>query len=166
VIDTFQPQGSELTRVTSDWLFDPKVMAQPIFDPSDAVEILGLVNKQDWEVCELTQKNMASRAFVHGGNYAPDEHHPSGCGVKLNQENLPYKTDMPTGQDHTSPEALLPDACRLNGRSAQRAAHSSVRTPLPNRGTHGGVHLKVLFEKRQYCQSGLDILLIAPHEGR
>jgi len=78
VIDTFQPQGPKLTRVTSDWLFDPAVMAQPNFDPSDAVEILDLVNKQDWEVCELTQKNMASRAFVHGGNYAPDEHHIRG----------------------------------------------------------------------------------------
>ncbi len=78
VIDTFQPQGPKLTRVTSDWLFDPAVMAQPNFDPSDAVEILDLVNKQDWEACELTQKNMASRAFVHGGNYAPDEHHIRG----------------------------------------------------------------------------------------
>jgi hypothetical protein len=45
-------------------------------------------------------------------------------------------------------------------------AQSSVRTQLPNRGTHYGVHLKVLFEKRQNCQGGLDILLIAPDEGR
>ena len=50
-------------------------MAQPNFDPSDAVEILDLVNKQDWEVCELTQKSMASRAFRNGGVYVPTERH-------------------------------------------------------------------------------------------
>ncbi len=78
VVDTFQPLGPERTLVISDWLFDPDVMARPDFDPSDAVDLLDLVNRQDWVVCELTQKSMASRVYRNGGNYAPDEHHIRG----------------------------------------------------------------------------------------
>src|SRR6266481_2844107 len=38
-IDALQPLGPALTRVTSQWLFDPEVMSRPDFDPMDAVEI-------------------------------------------------------------------------------------------------------------------------------
>lgn len=75
VVDSIQPLGPEASRVTSEWLFDTDVMAQPDFDPSDAVGVLDLVNRQDWEVCELAQQGVTSRAYIHGGNYAPDEHH-------------------------------------------------------------------------------------------
>lgn len=75
VVDSIQPLGPESSRVTSEWLFDLDVMAKPDFDPSDAVGVLDLVNRQDWEVCELAQQGVTSRAYVHGGNYAPDEHH-------------------------------------------------------------------------------------------
>jgi len=78
VIDSFQPLGPELTRVTCDWLFDAGVMAKDDFDPMDAVEVLHLVNLQDWEVCEMVQKSMASRAFEHGGIYVPVEQHIRG----------------------------------------------------------------------------------------
>ncbi len=77
-IDTFQPLLPDLTRVTTDWLFEPDVIARPDFDPSDTVAILDLVNRQDWEVCELAQQGVSSRAYTHGGNYAPDEHHIRG----------------------------------------------------------------------------------------
>jgi Rieske 2Fe-2S family protein len=36
-----------------NWLLDPKVMTSPGFDQMDAVEIFDIVNRQDWEVCEL-----------------------------------------------------------------------------------------------------------------
>ena len=75
VIDSFQPLGPELTSVTCDWLFDPEVMSRADFDPTDAVEVLELVNRQDWEVCELVQKSVASKAFEHGGVYVPAEQH-------------------------------------------------------------------------------------------
>ena len=78
VIDTFFPIGPELTRVTCDWLFDPEVMSKADFDPMDVVEVLHIVNLQDWEVCEITQKSMASRAFKHGGIYTPLEQHIRG----------------------------------------------------------------------------------------
>ncbi len=78
VIDSFHALGPGLTRVTCDWLFDPEVMARADFDPMDVVEVTDLVNKQDWEVCEITQKSMASRAFANGGIYSPLEEHIRG----------------------------------------------------------------------------------------
>ncbi len=75
VVHTLHPQGPDRTRVTCDWLFDPEVMSWPGFDPMDAVEIFDIVNKQDWEVCEMTQLSMPSKAFEHGGVYVPAEAH-------------------------------------------------------------------------------------------
>ncbi len=75
VIDSLQPVAPDRTIVTSQWLFDPTEMAKPGFDPMDAVEILDLVNRQDWIVCELAQQGASSRVMARGGNYAPYEHH-------------------------------------------------------------------------------------------
>jgi phenylpropionate dioxygenase-like ring-hydroxylating dioxygenase large terminal subunit len=77
-IDTLAPLAPDRTLVTTAWLFDPDEMAKPAFDPSDAVAVLDVVNRQDWEVCELAQLGVTSRAYAHGGNYAPDEHHIRG----------------------------------------------------------------------------------------
>ncbi len=78
VIDSLTPLGPDRTRVTSDWLFDPGEMEKPGFDPTDAVSVLDLVNPQGWEVCELAQQGVTSRAYAQGGNYAPEEHHIRG----------------------------------------------------------------------------------------
>ncbi|MDI3339592.1 MAG: aromatic ring-hydroxylating dioxygenase subunit alpha [Sphaerobacter sp.] len=75
VIHTLWPEGPTRTRIVCDWLFDPAAMAQPDFDPMDAVAFFDLVNRQDWEVCELCQQNMASRAYQDGGLYVPLEAH-------------------------------------------------------------------------------------------
>ncbi len=77
-IDSLQPVAPDRTIVTSQWLFDASEIAKSEFDPMDAVEILDLVNRQDWEVCELAQQGTTSRAFANGGNYAPLEHHIRG----------------------------------------------------------------------------------------
>ncbi len=77
-IDTLTPLAPDRTLVTTAWHFDPGEIAKSDFDPSDAVSVLDLVNRQDWEVCELAQQGVTSRAYAHGGNYAPDEHHIRG----------------------------------------------------------------------------------------
>jgi Rieske 2Fe-2S family protein len=69
------PLAVDRTRVVCDWLFDPGTMRDPDFDPSDAVETWDLVNRQDWEACEMTQLGMASQVYAHGGIYAPLEAH-------------------------------------------------------------------------------------------
>jgi len=75
VIHTLMPEGIERTRVTCYWLFDPEVMTLPNFDLMDAVEIFDIVNRQDWEVCELAQQGMTSKAYRFGGVYVPAERH-------------------------------------------------------------------------------------------
>src|SRR5579859_96132 len=75
VIHTVWPRGPASTYVTCDWLFNPLVISRPDFDPLDTVELFDLINRQDWEVCELTQLSMASKAFRDGGIYVPAERH-------------------------------------------------------------------------------------------
>jgi glycine betaine catabolism A len=75
VIHTLTALAPDLTRVTCDWLFDQHEVERSDFDPTDAVELFDLVNRQDWEVCELTQMGMTSRAYRDGGVYVPVENH-------------------------------------------------------------------------------------------
>lgn len=60
------PLAPDRTRIECEFLFDPGTMARPDFDPSDAVEMWDLINRQDWNVCELTQKGMRSQAWKRG----------------------------------------------------------------------------------------------------
>ncbi|MFI5269080.1 MAG: SRPBCC family protein, partial [Chloroflexota bacterium] len=59
----------------AEWLFDPAVMAQPGFDPSDVIAFSDLIKRQDWEVCEMSQLGVSSRGFRAGGLYGPHERH-------------------------------------------------------------------------------------------
>jgi hypothetical protein len=43
------------------------------FDPSEMVEFLDLVSRQDWTVCERAQRGVASRGFVQGVYPPQDE---------------------------------------------------------------------------------------------
>lgn len=61
-----KPLGANRTIIECSWLFDPKTMARPDFDPSDAVDFWDLTNRQDWHVNELTQHGVESRAYTPG----------------------------------------------------------------------------------------------------
>jgi len=69
-----EPLAPDLTRVTCDWLFEREALDDPAFDPSDAVELLDITNRQDFEVCERCQLGMGSRSFRDGGVLVPQEH--------------------------------------------------------------------------------------------
>lgn len=75
ILHRLEPTGPETCRVVCDWLFAAAEIARPAFDPTDAVEIFDITNKQDWDVCELTQLGMRSRAYADGGVYVTNEHH-------------------------------------------------------------------------------------------
>lgn len=60
------PKGPGRTRIVCEWYFDPKVMAEGDFDPSDAVHFWDKTNRQDWHVCELSQLGVSSRAYTPG----------------------------------------------------------------------------------------------------
>ena len=42
------------------------------FDPSDAIEFWDQVNREDWHVCELTNKGVRTRGYV-AGRYSAEE---------------------------------------------------------------------------------------------
>ncbi len=66
------PDGPGKTKVVCEWLFEPSTMKRPNFDPSDIVELWDTVNVEDWEVCELEQLGVQSKAYTRGV-YAPQE---------------------------------------------------------------------------------------------
>ena len=67
------PIAPDRTRIVCEWLFEPATMARPDFDPRDAVEFWDLTNRQDWHMCELTQKGMESGGY-EPGPYSDREH--------------------------------------------------------------------------------------------
>ena len=60
------PQSPERTLIVCDWLFHPEAAARDDFNPEDAIEFWDVTNKQDWHVCELSQRGIASRAYEPG----------------------------------------------------------------------------------------------------
>jgi len=63
---TLWPQSPTRTLIVCEWLFDPATMAQPDFDPTDAVEFWDMTNQQDWHICEQSQIGMRSRVYQPG----------------------------------------------------------------------------------------------------
>ena len=66
LIHRLQPLAVDHTRVICQWLFHPTALAQPGFDPSEAVAFWDMTNRQDWRVCELSQQGVSSRAYTPG----------------------------------------------------------------------------------------------------
>ena len=73
MLHTLWPRDTGRTEVVCDWLFDPDTIAADGFDPSDAVAFWDQVNREDWEVCRLTQLGMGVPGFVPG-RYTTQEH--------------------------------------------------------------------------------------------
>lgn len=63
---TAWPLGPDRTRVVCEWLFTAEAVARPDFDPTDMVAFWDLTNRQDWALCERTQRGACSRAFRPG----------------------------------------------------------------------------------------------------
>jgi Rieske 2Fe-2S family protein len=61
-----KPLAADRTEVVCAFLFDPETIARSDFDPSDAVEFWDLTNRQDWQVNQLTQLGLRSRAYSPG----------------------------------------------------------------------------------------------------
>ena len=66
MLHTLWPRAVDRTEVVCDWLFEPATMAQEGFDASDAVEFWDQVNREDWEVCRLTQLGLQTTGFEPG----------------------------------------------------------------------------------------------------
>jgi glycine betaine catabolism A len=60
------PKAPDRTEVVTAWLFHPKEMAKKDFCGDDAVEFWDKTNLEDWRISELSQKGIASKAYVPG----------------------------------------------------------------------------------------------------
>ena len=63
---TLWPRDVGRTEIVCDWHFHPDALAAPDFDPSDLTAFWDLTNRQDWHVCELAQRGIASRGYRPG----------------------------------------------------------------------------------------------------
>ena len=94
---TLWPHEPGRTTVVCDFLFHPAEMAQPAFDPMDAVEFWDITNRQDWVICESVQRGMTSRKFTRGF-YAPMESLSLDIRNYLTDRLPPGGTGSPPGQ--------------------------------------------------------------------
>jgi glycine betaine catabolism A len=60
------PLAADRSKVTCEFLFTQEAVRQPGFDPSGITDFWDLTNKQDWALCERTQKGVASRGYRQG----------------------------------------------------------------------------------------------------
>ena len=68
------PIAPDRSLVVGEYLFHPDDVARPDFDPTPEVELNELVGAQDYVVCEMVQRGVASRAFTGGGLTRKDEY--------------------------------------------------------------------------------------------
>lgn len=63
---TLWPQTPGRTHVTCEWMFHPGTLADPAFDVDDGVKFWDMTNREDWEMCELSQLGVQSRVYRPG----------------------------------------------------------------------------------------------------
>jgi Rieske 2Fe-2S family protein len=72
MLHTLWPRSVDRTEVVCEWYFEPETMAADGFDASDAIDFWDQVNREDWRVCELTQKGVRARGYT-AGRYSSHE---------------------------------------------------------------------------------------------
>ena len=72
MLHTLWPRAVDRTEVICEWYFEPETIGTDGFDPSDAIDFWDQVNREDWRVCELTQKGVRARGYT-AGRYSADE---------------------------------------------------------------------------------------------
>jgi Rieske 2Fe-2S family protein len=72
MLHTLWPRAVDRTDVVCEWFFVPATIAADGFDPSDAIDFWDQVNREDWNVCELTAKGVRNRGYV-AGRYSAEE---------------------------------------------------------------------------------------------
>ncbi len=72
MLHTLWPRSVDRTEIVCEWFFEPATIAAEGFDPSDAIDFWDQVNREDWRVCELTNKGVRTRGYVPG-RYSAEE---------------------------------------------------------------------------------------------
>ena len=66
MIHTLWPKAPDRTEILCEFYFHPAEMAKPDFDAGDAIEFWDTVNRQDWNIVEMSQAGIQSRAYRPG----------------------------------------------------------------------------------------------------
>lgn len=66
MVHTFRPVAPDRTQVRCEFLYAPETLADPRHDPDDAAGFWDEVNREDWAICERTQRGVSSRAYRPG----------------------------------------------------------------------------------------------------
>lgn len=69
---TLWPAGTGRTRITCGWMFHPDTLRDPALNPDDGVQFWDMTNRQDWHICEESQRGILSPAY-EPGPYSPRE---------------------------------------------------------------------------------------------
>ena len=72
MLHTLWPREPGHTEVVCEFFFEPTTIVRPDFDPADAVRFWDQTNRQDWRVCELTQRGVSSPGYT-AGRYSGQE---------------------------------------------------------------------------------------------
>lgn len=72
MLHTLYPRAPGRTDVICEWFFERRTVEKEGFDPSDAIDFWDQTNRQDWYVCELTQKGVGTTGYT-AGRYSAEE---------------------------------------------------------------------------------------------
>lgn len=72
MLHTLWPREPGRTDIVCEFFFEPSTIAEPGFDPGDAIRFWDQTNRQDWHVCEITQQGVADSGYS-AGRYSAEE---------------------------------------------------------------------------------------------
>ena len=72
MLHTLYPREPGRTDVICEWFFEKRAVEADDFAPSDAIDFWDQTNRQDWYVCELTQKGVGTTGYT-AGRYSAEE---------------------------------------------------------------------------------------------
>ena len=70
------PLAANRSIVVTEWLQHPDTLAAGTFSPKGAIDFWDVTNRQDWHICELSQKGVSSRVY-RPGPFSPRESIPA-----------------------------------------------------------------------------------------
>jgi Rieske 2Fe-2S family protein len=69
---TLWPAGAQRTLITCGWMFHAETLRDPRCNPADGIDFWDMTNRQDWHICEESQRGILSPAY-QPGPYSPRE---------------------------------------------------------------------------------------------
>jgi Rieske 2Fe-2S family protein len=73
MIHTLWPRAVDRTEIICEWYFHPDELAKAGFVGDDVIEFWDITNREDWQIVELSQAGIQSRAYTAGPYSAREE---------------------------------------------------------------------------------------------